>query len=398
MKAKIIMITGILLFLYACKEDEKGQYAIHSGAPGQVVSARVVENLPGGAIIVYEIPREEDALYVRACYTLDDGTLMELKSSVYTNKITIVGIGRAREIPVVLTVVDRSQNESEPLTVMIYPLDSPIFDIAKSMSIKEDFGGIALRWDNPTKESVVIDVLSPDNNNDMRQVERFYSQMEAGKVNVRGQQAIETFFSVTIRDRWGNSTDPISGNFTPLFEEQLDKSKFRRFTVVGLPYTLQASGYDIENVWNDVWWQGGDRNSSASGRGVAVMDPYLVFDMGQVARLSRFKIYNRPEEGRLYGLAHPRRFEFWGSTSPDVTADFDSWQFLGYWESFKPSGLPEGQTSDEDLAYAAVEGEDYEMENCPPVRYLRFQVLETWGHTEGRIQLEEMTFWGEVQQ
>ena len=380
----------MVILLYSCKEDEKGQYPIHSNSPGKVTSARVEENVPGGAVIVYDIPSDKDAMYVRARYALDDGTPMELKSSVYTNKITIVGIGRSREVAVTLTVVDRSQNESEPVTIVAYPLDSPIYDIATSMIIQDDFGGISLRWDNPTKMPIVIDVYSPDENGDRIQVDRFYSQSQNGRANVRGQESKETIFEVEITDRWGNRIDPISGTYTPLYEELLDKSKFRRWNPTGLIYFHDPSaGHQIEALWNDIWhpdvWCAASYNN------------HMCFDMGQLARISRFKVYQTGTAGQLYDFASPKRFEIWGSTHPDVTDDKSGWQLVGYFESYKPSGLPRGQNSDEDFEYAAMQGEDFEVENSPTVRYIWIECLETWGQSE-RFYMMEMTLWGQVEE
>ena len=379
----------MLLVIHACKEDEKGQYPIHGGSPGKVTSARVEENFAGGALIVYDIPKEEDALYVRARYVLDDGTPMELKSSVYTDRVTIVGIGRSRELPVILTVVDRSQNESEPVTVMAYPLDSPLFEIARSMIVRDDFGGIALRWVNPEKLPVIIDVATPDNLLGLVPVDRFYSNAPEGKANVRGQNPVETIFSITISDRWGNVTEPRSGSYTPLYEELFDKSKFRRWNPPGLPYIFEtASGYQIERLWDNEWYPGELHPASYVN--------YMTFDMGQTGKISRFKVY-QTYGNQIYAFACPKRFELWGSTTPDVTDDTSSWQLIGYFESFKPSGLPTGQVSDEDIQFACVNGEDFEVENCPNVRYIWFRSLETWGQSD-RLYMHEMTFWGEIQE
>ena len=385
----------ILLLLYACSNDEKGQYPVHGGAPANVSNARVEENFSGGALIVYDLPREDDALYVRARYTLDDGTAMELKSSVFIDRITIVGIGRSREVPVILTVVDRSQNESEPVTVMAHPYDSPIYEISKTMIVQADFGGIGLSWDNPEKYSIVIDILTPDAKIGMAQIERFYSSAPTGRANLRGQESVETVFSVVVRDRWGNSSDPVSGTFTPLYEEKLDKSLFKAWSTEDLPMgscnaTYGWNGWEIENLWDEIWGAVSD-NGYACANG-----PDVCWDMGQVVQISRFKIYSRDEQTLCYNHAMMKRFQLWGSPTPDVNADFSGWQFIGEFESIKPSGLPLGVLTSEDVQHAAFDGEDYEVLMCPPVRYMRIYCLETWGGM-GSPSFREFTFWGQVQ-
>ncbi|MDD4592375.1 MAG: DUF4959 domain-containing protein, partial [Parabacteroides sp.] len=246
--------TYILLFILivfsSCKEELIGQYPIEN-IPPQKVTNTAVKNIEGGALITYNISDEDDVLYVKANYKLDDGTPMEIKSSIYSNQLEIVGIGKSREMPVTLTVVDRSQNESAPITVMIHPLDAPIYSILQTLLIQNDFGGIQLRWENPTKTPIVIDVFSPTED-EMREVDRFYSESSIGKANVRGQEPVETIYSIAIRDRWGNRTDTISGTFLPIFETELDKSRFRRWNPPGIPYNAYtSSNWYIENFWNN---------------------------------------------------------------------------------------------------------------------------------------------------
>ena len=384
------MMTGILLLFYACQEEPRGQYPIESDAPGKVTSARVAENTPGGAVIVYDYISEKDVLNVKACYTLDDGTPMELKASAYTNTITIVGIGKSREVPVTLTVVDRSRNESEAVTVVAHPLDSPIYELANSLAMNADFGGIRLTWDNPTKTPVTIDVFVEEDD-DLTELERFYSDAAVGISNVREQEPVETNFAVVVRDRWGNSSDLRYGCYTPLFEQKIDKSKFRRWNPPGLPYASQTAvdWRDIENLWDETWYP--------SGKGFAGTYNYMTFDMGQVAKISRFRLNTRGETNLIYNHVMPKRFELWGSMTTDVTDDFATWQFLGYFEAYKPSGLPLGSVSSEDIQYAAVDGMNFEIEASPSVRYLRFQTIETYNGTLG-LQLMEISFFGEIQQ
>lgn len=297
-KITISLLLLNLVVLNSCKEELLGQYPIDSDPPGKVTNV-VVKNIEGGALIFYDIPGEEDALYVRAVYHLDNGSPMEIKSSIYSDQIEIVGIGKSRELPVILTVVDRSQNESEPVTVMTHPLNSPIYSILESMSIQNDFGGILLKWENPTKTPIIIDVYSPSSDGELIGIDRFYSESSVGKANVRGQEPVETIYEIVIRDRWGNLTDIVSGTYLPIFEVELDKSKFRRWNPPGIPYNAYTtSNWYIENLWN---------NSLTSG--FANYELQFTFDLGAVAKLSRFRINQRPESNLIYDYVHPKIFE-----------------------------------------------------------------------------------------
>ena len=204
-------------------------------------------------------------------------------------------------------------------------------------------------------------------------------------------------------------------------EEELEKSLFRRWNPAGLPYHVVHGGtggsFDIENLWDGIWLQ--NVTDAPPGRlYAAAQEPlpyyYITFDMGQEARLTRFKIHNRSNNsGRnalVYGGGHPRKFELWGSATPNVTAEFDTWQFLGYFESVRPVDPQEPSLGDyvdtpryatnEEVFKACIEGEDYFIEDSPPVRYIRFQQIESWGSSPlfpvGAVppQMVEMTFWG----
>src|SRR5690606_9011 len=120
------------VLLSGCQKAERGQYPIDSEAPG-TVALKEIENLPGGAVITYEIPSDEDLLYVKAVYQLDNGEIVEQKASAYTNKLKIEGIGRSRPLEVILTAGDRSQNESAPVSVTVHPKDAAIYDIRNSL-------------------------------------------------------------------------------------------------------------------------------------------------------------------------------------------------------------------------------------------------------------------------
>ena len=64
--------------------------------------------------------------------------------------------------------------------------------------------------------------------------------------------------------------------------------------------------------------------------------------------------------------------------------------------SFRPSGLPLGQNSDEDIAYAKS-GENFNFPTgTGAYRYLRIKMLENWGHS-AFMTIGELEFWEKAQ-
>jgi len=388
MKKHFLYHLCIICTLWSCVESEIGQYPIDGEAPGQVENI-TVENLKGAAIISYDIPDDEDLLYVKAIYRLDNGDEVEQKASAYVNSIRIEGLGKSRQQEVLLVTGDRSRNESQPVTVTIHPEDAPIYDVFSSLHINNDFGGIRLEWDNETKADVVITVLELDESNELVEIEHFYTRAEKGKGNVRGYAAQEKMFAVYVRDRWQNHSDTLIASYTPLHEERLDKSKFQKWNPPGIPYRDLWGQWTIEKLWDGSLGDPGFSMPSESE-----MPNDFTFDLGQWAQISRFKIFQRATGNQTYTGANAKKFEVWGSEHPNVNADFSTWVKLGDFESIKPSGP--GPVTAEDIQYAGVDGEDFNIEASPRIRYLRFIVHETWGGAS-YVQMMEVEFFGSIQ-
>ena len=388
----IPMIMGLIIACISCGDEKRGWYATDNVPPGQVFNVNH-DNVPGGAIITYSVPADDDLLYVRALYQMSDGRQVEQRSSAYTTKIVVEGLGRSKKQTVHLICGDRSGNESEPYPVDIEPYDSPIYDIKESIDINEDFGGIRLNWKNPLKERIVLDLYVKDKDGTFVEVESVYSASATGKYNLRGFPSEEALFGVTVRDRWGNKSDMIGGVFTPFFEEKLDRLKFGRWNPPGIPYIdLVGSGWTIERLWDGLLVDPG-----FSLPNTIVLPHSITFNMGQMAYLGRLKVWQRTSADQLYSGFNTKRFQVWGSSHPDVNADFATWIFLGDFTSIKPSGLPLGQMTEEDVAYATA-GEDYPIqENSDiPVQYIRVHMMETWGGGTGAAQFYEMEFYGKI--
>ena len=246
MKSKIFILLLAICFALSCEEEERGQYPLDTIPPRQIVNPQV-ENIAGGAIISYTIPDDDDLLYVKVIYQLDNGTVMEQKASAYTNRIQVEGLGKSKAQTVSLVCGDRSKNESEPVEVEIHPMEAPIFEILESVNIENDFGGVFITWENPAKADVVLTVATwNEEDAKYEEVENFYTNSGTGKGNIRGLPAEEIIFAVYLRDKWGNNTDTISGTYLPLFEEALDKARFARWNPRG--YRIQIIAIGISKI------------------------------------------------------------------------------------------------------------------------------------------------------
>lgn len=182
---------------------------------------------------------------------------------------------------------------------------------------------------------------------------------------------------------------------TPYYEEELDKDNFVEVHLPTDTYRQHCCGDGMRNLWDEIW----NRHHSVFHTKPSTGIPqWFTFDMGVKARLSRFKFHHRPgDSGGAYSAGDPKEFEVWGSNNPAADGSWDSWTKLGSFESIIPSG--EETPTAEDMEYATVIGEDFEIpnaEDAPAIRYLRFKVNENWGGVS-YIYMSELTFWGSVE-
>ncbi len=85
-----------------------------------------------------------------------------------------------------------------------------------------------------------------------------------------------------------------------------------------------------------------------------------------------------------------------GSNNPAADGSWDSWTKLMDGTSVKPSGLPIGTNSPEDIALVGAGEEFIFPENTPDVKYIRIKVLETWSGAKS-FYIMQVGFWGAEQ-
>lgn len=167
----------------------------------------------------------------------------------------------------------------------------------------------------------------------------------------------------------------------PVFERQLDKSKFKEYILPSDSRT--AYEWLMPYLWDESYNPPGFATTNG-------MPQWFTFDTGVSTSLSRFKTWQAND--RLYTKESIKKFEVWGSDAPNPDGSWASWTKLMTCESLKPSGLPAGQFNAEDIAYAKAGEEFVFPAGLPKVRYIRIKVLETWGGSNF-ITMEEITFW-----
>lgn len=176
--------------------------------------------------------------------------------------------------------------------------------------------------------------------------------------------------------------------------KELDKTKYAKWNPAGIPYMDAGTAYQISRLWdknNATWYI-----QTLAARLNPAQPHSFTFDLGQTVKLNRFKQWQRLGDGVVYEIQNVRKFEVWGSPTPNVNASFEGWTKLGEFESVKPSGAPWQSNTDADKAFAAA-GETFIVSpSAPAVRYIRYVVKETWStgqsSTDKAVTIGEVSF------
>lgn len=388
---KIFILFLVPIILTGCKEDYIGQYPVHSTPPPPVSNVRV-QNLHGSSILTYDLPEVDDLLYIKAVYTTSNGRKNEMSSSAYSNNIVLKGFGRGIKQQITLFTVDKSYNESSPVIVEVEPLDSPIYDVFQSLNVLESFGGVSLIWENPLREDLVLEALIKDETDGQyKYIETIYSSEAAAKKAIRGLDNKPIDFAFYFRDIYSNYTDTLYTQLTPLFEAELDKSKFLPLKLSSKFSLNTYGGMSMLRMWNNIY----NVDNDLFYLNPAQEKIYFSFDMGVEAKLSRFRLWTR--RNYMYQLHHIRTFEIWGTNDAVATTDPDNWNGwvkIMDCESIRPSGATEGGAPTAEEVQYLLGGEEWEVPlDAPSFRYMRFKILSTWSNSTSAF-INEITIWG----
>jgi len=366
--------------------------------PSQLVTGIHVENLPGAAKITYQIPEDPSLAYVLARIQTRKGTIREFKASRYTNTLMIDGFDKAEEYRVELYSVNRSEVLSDVTIVPVTPLTPPYLMAFQTMDINADFGGVKVTFENDTKADLGIFLYGRDSLGRLEVLDSYFTNLKEGFHSFRGYKDTEQRFGVFIRDRWGNHSDTLFKDLTPLFEKELEKSKFKDVNFPGDYIPTYTAYIDKKYMWDNEWSTDYDapysnyRHFVTEGASIDGKPLSISFDLGEVYTLSRFRL------NHYYTFINysPRRYEVWGSANPDIDGSWDSWTKLVSYEQMKPSGTP-GATATVADREVWLAGDNADIPSTmPPVRYIRIKSLENWaGHSW--IAIKEITFWGNNQ-
>lgn len=395
MKKVFILLAIFSLAFLACEEDyEHKPITSDSAVPGPITNLNFTP-INGGFDITYDLPGDKDLLYVKAVFKNSKGETADVIASAYDNKIQILGFGNTEEREVSLYTVDRSENVSKAVSFRAAPLDPPVMTVKESMDITADFGGAKFKWINTQKTPLAIMLFVQNSNGEMENVSTIYSSQSETSFSIRGYESVATPFAAVIRDRFDNFSDTIYPKtpdkmLIPLSEERLDKKLFKKVVL---------ANDDNWDAWEGDYWNcfDDDMESIVHTQGDHARPSIMTVDLGQTVVLSRFKVYQRAPSTPEWAFTHgnPKLYTVYGAKElPGNDGNLADWIKLRDCESIKPSGLPIGTNTDEDMDHF-LNGDEFTFDEGVEIRYFRFVVHDTWDGA-GFIDFSEMTFWGNI--
>ncbi len=395
MKIYFSIISLIVIFAsYSCSEEDINKaYGPNDGTPPGKVEMQSYKALPGGVNITIKAPADEDLMYVKVKYTLDSGQEMEQRVSAYSSQITIEGFGNTSEKSLSFSAVDRMENEGEISHYTVIPGEPSYVQAYESLDMFVTFSGIGVKLNNDNFSNLIVKVLTTDSIGEWYTAHTEYTSKKDISFAVRGFGVEPRQFATYITDPWGNKSDTSYIEVEPWYETELDKAKFSEMFLAN-DFKVNYWGWSMSHIWDGNNIYGANNMCHSSDQDG--WPQWFTFDLGVTAQLSRYKYWQRLQEEYLYQHGNLKKWEIYGRADrPDASGSWDGWILLATCESKKPSGLPPGTVTSEDIEYASA-GEEFEFPlDTPPVRYIRWKGLETF--TGGTfIHLQEVTFYGSI--
>ena len=386
----------ILLLWTGCKKQGLNGLIEHNGTPPGKVTNIHVTNKNGAAVISYTAPADKDLLYIRATYRLASGQVRTVKSSYYSNQVKVDGFNDTLEHEIKLYAVNRSEVASDPVSVKVQPLVSPIQIAYKNLSVAATAGGIRIKSLNPFRSDlVIVPLIDSLGNGKWESLNNVYTSDSLIATSIRGLSPVKKKFAFYIRDRWLNKTDTLFASLTPKKEILLDKGKFSVFQCDN------DAKYSYNTHLDLMWNNNPDPNqwpcvNTDISSGVPAVITWSIGD--QPVKLTRFNLLTRQQNNAdgsptYFADGSPKLFEVYGSNNPSHSGDWSEWTKILTCQVTKPSGLPLGQGTNADVI-AGRAGFSFDFdEDTPPYQYLRIKCLQNWMGSYF-IVIEQINIWG----
>ena len=389
-----LMLMFLAYVLDSCKEEERIKYYDPDApAPAAINQASVtVENFPGTSIIRYELPDDDNLLYVKAVYETAPGVIRESKASVFIDTLVLEGFGAGGNHIAKLYSVGKNEKESEAISITVSPETPPVITAFATVNLSAVFGGVKGEYRNESnsdlKAVLLIDTLG---NGVFQQLRAFVSNDPNSRFMYLGLDSVAIDFAVYLQDRFGNRSDTAwFRGITPLYEELIPKNNWTWYqlpsdALVWSEMAANGNRYAPMSMWDGdlgatVW-----SNVYSNDVNDLVFPSTLTVSLGDSYALSRLVIHHWGKTDAGYGVFSPKSFQIWGSNLnlPGDDLFGGDWQLLGDFESKIPSGNATPTRSDKDSGVFDGDPFFFEVNDITPnpfvpTKFIRFNFRGNW--------------------
>ncbi|MCU7552533.1 DUF4959 domain-containing protein [Chitinophagaceae bacterium LB-8] len=394
--AAILSIASIAGFLFSCQKlsGDEHEALFKDGKKPLPVSNVQVKNLPGGAMLTYDLPNDPSVLYVQADYAVNSKTNQQKKVSYYVDSMLVNGFEKVGAYTVTLRTVSRGEVLSDAVTVTVNPQTPPYVSIRQTLQLFADFGGVNVAYQNPDESEVGI-VTLVDTAGKAEYIYTEYTKKKEGNFSVRGFSPKTRKFGAYVRDRWGNSSDTVWANITSLNEVELSRTIMKGLYLPG-DQTGCCGATLARLITNN-----GAVDAAQWGTPLATdsLPARITFDLGATVKLSRIRWWMRKNGTAEFINGTPKFYKIYGSNNPNPNGALDnSWvQLGGLYELVKPSGLPYGQRSAADNQVVNDGTEVVFPLPAVSMRYFRVVMLQNYAGSSA-MDFAAFKFWGDPNQ
>ena len=428
------LFLGALVFgfILSCSEGSRFQTEESATTPPGPPTNVTWEPINGGARFFYTLPKDNDVLSVDAEYTNPSGKTFRFTASYYIDSLDVIGLGSTAPQKISLYGVNRAGLRSQPVDIIVTPLEPAVTRVAETLVIKPGFSSFFVDWTNELQQliNVYVHFKYNDRGIDRDIMSVFSSNKEIDRkfiLNLALSPDVPIEVSLRVEDYYGNTTEERSFGTIYLMEDNmLDKSLMRipapnDSTVVlrngaivntGIPAMFgDAKEGRMAKILDGVIDVGVNASAinnffhtDSRGRngvtGIAnVNDWNIILDLGGYYRLSRIVTHQRrsedtPNRGQYYRNENCGEFRLYVFNESTL-----QWDSITTQRTPIPQGITEleivrlGQEGD--MAYFYPDEPQYTI----PTRWFRYEMVggfeENYSTSHGNVNcMSELTLYG----
>lgn len=216
-------IIAAVMFFTSCSDNNDGGVKIDPP-----VNGFTFKPAPGGAIMHYVLPDNDQITGLQVSYIGEDGKGKLFTGSATSDSLQLVGFNHAQEkVTGYVSYIMRDQSKSEPIEVEFNTLDSAPVEFLNSVKVASNWNGFSISFDNDAETRGIVHVfylgVDPLSNlPDTILMNSFYLEKSSDEQikNYRMQQNVGDKVSVVVKaeDFSGNLVGQKSWNDVKMLE------------------------------------------------------------------------------------------------------------------------------------------------------------------------------------